>query len=100
VSELVNFLLMAFTFIGLIGFIVSLVYSLQNHYLTQFASSLWLIFGVAMCFACLWAFTASVTYWGIYAETFRAIENIFLACFASFLLAITYISYTGDVKLM
>ena len=31
---------------------------------------------------------------------FQIMDHIFLACFASFLLAVTYMSFTGDVKLM
>lgn len=95
-----NLLLAIFSFIGFCGFVIALFYSLKNNRITKFASSLWFVFCIGMIFACLWSLTASLAYLGMNSEMFFSIDNILLACFASFLLASTYISYTGDVKLM
>ena len=95
-----NLLLAIFSFIGFCGFFIALYYSLKNNKLTKFASSLWFVFCIGMVFACLWSLTASFAYLGVDPEMFVSIGNILLACFASFLLASTYMSYAGDVKLM
>lgn len=97
---LVNWLLMGFSFIGCIGFIIAFVYSIKNHHLTQFASSVWFIFCVTMAFGALWAFSASLSYWNLVPEVFQAVEHIFLACFASLFFAVTYTCYSGQIKLM
>lgn len=99
-----NLLLAVFSFIGCIGFLVGLAYSLKNNQLTKYASSTWFIFCGAMGFACLWALVAGLGYmhpWlGFDPMVLQAIDHIFLACFSSLLIAVTYVSFSGDVKLM
>lgn len=99
-TSLANLLLAAFSGIGFIGFLVGLVYSMKNDQITKYASSMWFIFCVGMTFASLWALAASVSYLGFYSDILQTVDYIFLSCFASFLLAVTYLSFTGDVKLM
>ncbi|MCD4739986.1 hypothetical protein K8R43_02195 [archaeon] len=96
-----GFLLAIFSGIGALGFAVGIVYSLKNNKLTQYASSIWLIFCVSMGFACLWALTAALGQLSISITPgeLQAVEYTFLACFASLLLATTYLSYAGEVKL-
>jgi hypothetical protein len=98
--QLASLLLTLFSFIGFLGFVVGLTYSLRNNQLTKYASSLWFMFCAGMIFACLWALAASISYLDVYSGIFQVADHIFLACFASFLLAVTYMSFTGDIKLM
>ncbi|MCD6414359.1 MAG: hypothetical protein J7L23_01890 [Candidatus Diapherotrites archaeon] len=95
-----NILLAVFSLIGSAGFAIGLFYSLKNNKITKFASSLWFVFCIGMIIAFFWSITASLVYFGIHSDVFFALDNILLACFASFLLASVYISYMGDVKLM
>lgn len=98
--QVANLLLTIFSFIGFLGFVVGFTFSLRNDQLTKYASSVWFMFCAGMIFACMWALAASISSLGVYSEIFQAADHLFLACFASFLLAVTYISFTGDVKLM
>lgn len=95
-----DYLLAGFSFVGSLGFLSALLYSLRNTHITKYASSTWFTFCVGMLFACLWSLTSGLSYIGPYKPEFHAASNIFLACFASFLLAAAYISYTTDIKLM